>query len=792
MNNKRIIFCLIFSFFINNIILASNINNKLFIGDSIDVLHYNIHLKVVHLSQKNIQGYTDLTITPKTDSISDIPLYLLALTIDSILVNDTIVLSFNYNDTILHIPLLNVINTGDTICVKVFYHGHPKTASSGYGGFYFSGDSAFAYSIGIGIGEVPPNYGRVWFPCVDDFIDRATYDFYITTDDDKMAVCGGTLISENDNGDSTVTYHWNLSNTIPSYLTSVAVGNYVGVKDTFNGINGQIPVVIYVKPSDTAKVGGTFANLKDILTIYEDHWGPYSWERVGYVGVPFSSGAMEHATNIAYPNACIDGSSTYEWLYAHELSHHWFGDLITCASASEMWINEGWAVFNESLFREGLYGKEAYKTNMRKRHKEVLQFTHIYDNAYIAISGVPPEYTYGSTVYDKGACVVHTLRGYMGDSIFFNTVKAYLNHFAYNHVSTIELRDFFSSWSGIDLNDFFDFWVLSPGFPHFSVDSFFVSQNGQNYDVNVFIRQKLKESTTFANSNKTEITFMDSTWQQFTDTIIFSGEYGNKTFNVPFMPEIVMVDFDEKICDATTDFYKVIKTTGETDFTTTYFKLNVLQITDSAFVRATHNWVVPDPLKNPNPDIFRLSDYRYWKIDGIFPNNFEAQGKFYYNRTNSISSGYLDNTFLPTDDSADSLILLYRKDASVDWQMISFIKSGTHNVGYLMTDNLKKGEYTLAIGEPNQSYIESNNIEVNTLKVYPNPSNNTFTIEFNILKKSTIKIYNSAKILVKSIDISPKQSFVNWQPVNLSKGIYYIQIYSSDNKITARKKVIYM
>jgi len=792
MNNKKIIFCLILSFFINNIILASNINNKLFIGDSIDVLHYNIHLDVVHLSQKNIQGYTDLTITPKTDSISDIPLYLLALTIDSILVNDTTVSSFNYNDTILQIPLSNVINTGDTICVKIFYHGHPETASSGYGGFYFSSDSAFAYSIGIGIGEVPPNYGRVWFPCVDDFIDRATYDFYITTDDDKMAVCGGTLISENDNPDSTITYHWNLSNTIPSYLASVAVGNYVGVKDTFNGINGQIPVAIYVRPSDTAKVSGTFANLKDILTVYEEHWGPYSWERVGYVGVPFSSGAMEHATNIAYPSACIEGSLTYEWLYAHELSHHWFGDLITCASASEMWINEGWAVFNESLYREGLYGKEAYKTNMRNRHKEVLQFTHIYDNGYMAISGVAPEYTYGSTVYDKGACVVHTLRGYMGDSIFFNTVKAYLNHFAYNHVSTIELRDFFSSYSGIDLNDFFDFWVLAPGFPHFSVDSFFVSQNGQNYDVNIFMRQKLKETTIFANSNKVEITFMDSTWQQFTDTIMFSGEYGNKVFNVPFMPEIVMVDFDEKICDATTDFYKVIKTTGETDFTTTYFKLNVTQITDSAFVRVTHNWVVPDSLKNPNPDIFRLSDYRYWKVDGIFPNNFEAQGKFFYNRTNSMSSGYLDNTFLPTDDSADSLILLYRKDASDDWQITPFIKAGSPNAGYIITDNFKKGEYTLAIGEPNQSYIRHNIKADNTLKVYPNPSNYTFTIEFNVLKKSTIKIYNSAKILVKSINISPKQNFVNWQPANLSKGIYYIQIYSSDNKITAREKIIYM
>ena len=127
---------------------------------------------------------------------------------------------------------------------------------------------------------------------------------------------------------------------------------------------------------------------------------------------------MEHATNITYPNSSINGSLSDEWLYAHELSHMWFGDKVTCASADDMWLNEGWAVFCESVFREGLYGKESYKTTMRSKLKDVLQFTHIKDGGYRALYGIPPEYTYGSTVYDKGGQVAHTLRGYLGDSLF--------------------------------------------------------------------------------------------------------------------------------------------------------------------------------------------------------------------------------------------------------------------------------------------------------------------------------------------------------------------------------------
>src|SRR6185503_7678201 len=192
----------------------------------------------------------------------------------------------------------------------------------------------------------------------------------------------------------------------------------------------------------------------------------------------------------------------------------------------DMWLNEGWASYSESIFLEKVYGKEVYKEEVRKNHKNVLQNTHIRDGGYRAVSGVPHEYTYGSTVYDKGADVAHTLRTYMGDSIFFSCLTSYLNAFKFNHASSYDFRDFLSQCSGMDLTSFFSNWVFNPGFPHFSIDSFFVAQNASSYDVTVFIRQRLRQAPELYSIVPIELTFMSENFDSVTTSVIFSGACG--------------------------------------------------------------------------------------------------------------------------------------------------------------------------------------------------------------------------------------------------------------------------
>ena len=779
---------------------SCNITKSALISDTINVLHYDINLDIVYLSKRSISGFAKVTLTPKINNVNAISLDLLKLNIDSVVVDNDLINYFSYNDTLLVIPLIHPIDTGDTALITVYYHGEPSGDPSGWGGFYFTSDSAFAWNLGVGFGADPHNYGRVWFPCLDDFIDRASYDFRIKVKGDKVAVCCGSLMSVTDNGDNTKTFHWRLHSTAPTYLVGMAIGDYIAIQDTFYGIKAVVPTSIYVRASDTANAKGSFLNLNNILSQFEYYLGPYRWERVGYVGIPFNGGAMEHTTNIAYPFFAINGSLSYEALLAHELSHQWFGNLVTCATAEDMWINEGWASYCEALYQEGLYGKAFYRNYVRNNHKSVLQFTHIKDNGYRALYGVPHNYTYGSTSYDKGASVVHTLRGHLGDSLFFATVKDNLIQNAFDTISSAGLRDFMIASSGVDMTGFYDTWVFSPGFPHFSIDSFNAVQNGNEYDVGVYMKQKYKGGAGFATSNRIEITFMNDAWDQHTETMEFSKQYGYQSFNVPFEPDLAMVDLFERIGDATTDHYEVISGLGNFNFPETYCQIDVNNISDSAFLRIEHNWVVPDPMKNPNPDIVRLSDYRYWKVDGIFPAGFVAKAKFYYNRTTSMVDGYLDNTLLPNispiNPSIDSLLLLYRKDAADDWEITKFTRSGSLTKGYLICDTVKRGEYTFAVGTPVITSIEDEETDdkKRIMEVYPNPSKNIFNVNIDLDEESVLRIYGTEGQLFDSINIAPHTGKIVIEPRrhNMPNGTYFLQLLNSKDQVIAREKVVFI
>ncbi|MCK9613703.1 MAG: M1 family aminopeptidase [Bacteroidales bacterium] len=759
------------------------------ISDTVDILNYDINLRLVNLSTKNISGFTTIKFTPKVDNLASLKLDLLKLHMDSVHFENAPLTTYNYNDTVLSINLPSPMNMDDTAYLSVFYHGAPQVDASGWGGFYFTNDSSYAYNLGVGFEAVPHNYGRVWFPCIDDFVDRATYDCRITVKNEKMAVCGGTLVSVIDNGDNTSTYYWRLHDPIPTYLASVAVGPYVAVQDTFAGINGDIPISIYVPSNYITATQNSFIHLKEILTAYETRFGPYRWERVGYVGVPFDGGAMEHAANIAYPLITINGNLTYESLYAHELAHNWFGNLVTCSTAGDMWINEGWARHCEAIYQEHLYGIDSYKQEIRDNHLYVVRALHIVDDEYRALYGIPDEYTYSSTVYDKGADVVHTLRNYLGDDLFFPAVKALMETYQHNDISSFEMRNFLSTQTGIDLTDFFQAWVFSPGFPHFSIDSFKITQTTPQTKVKVWVRQKLNNHPDFANSNHVEITFGKNDWQFYTDSLHFSGQFGSKEFIVPFEPDFAMMDFNEKISDATTDVHKVLKTTGMMDYLTALCRVEVMNISDSAFVRVEHNWVAPDSLKEVNPDIVRLSDYHYWNVDGIFPENFRAKGRFNYNRQVSSSLGNLDDVLLSTIASADSLLLLYRPGAWADWKITHFSRWGTSSAGMLIADTLKKGEYTFAIGTPYLANLTEKTTKNQILTVYPNPSNKIFTFSFLIKEKARLEIYDISGKEIFKMSLQKNRTSFSWDAASYPQGTYFARLISENGNLLAETKL---
>src|SRR5436190_374417 len=308
-------------------------------SDTFDILKYTISLELGTTTSPQIKGNTQVRFAPKMNNRTYIRFDLLKLNIDSIRENTT-PLTYAYNDTILKINFAAPKNTTDTSVITVYYNGPPQIDASQWGGFYFNNaqSAQYAFNLGVGFAAKPHNYGRVWFPCFDNFVERSKYEFNITTDSARKAYCNGQLTSDVVTG-AKRTRKWVLNQTIPTYLACVAAAKYAEVNWTVNTLNGTKPILLSANAADTTAMKNGFLNLKNCIAGFENYYGPYMWNRVGYSLVPFNSGAMEHATNITYPRTAI-GSLAFEDLWSHELSHHWWGDLITCETQEDMWINE--------------------------------------------------------------------------------------------------------------------------------------------------------------------------------------------------------------------------------------------------------------------------------------------------------------------------------------------------------------------------------------------------------------------------------------------------------------------
>lgn len=759
------------------------------VSDTIHIRHYSISIDTIDFTNKSIRANVKLNVEAKLNNVNIISLSLLDFMIDSIKAGNQN-LTYTYNDSALRITPPSPLNTGQTILISISYHGNPQRDDSNFGGYYFQGQN-YAFNIGVGFGANPHVFGRCWFPCIDEFTDRSTYDFSIRTLSAYKAFCNGTLQQEINNGDGTKTWKWTMDDPIATYLASMAVAKFYTIERTYN----NIPVELAVLPEDSAETIATFIHLDTALSIFINHYGPYQWDKVGYVSVPFTAGAMEHASSIHIGKAFVNGTLSYETLWAHELSHMWWGDLVTCRSQNDMWLNEGFAVYSEHIFTEGLYGVDAYKESVRDNHRQVVQFAHIKDGSFIALNAIPHAQTYGSTVYDKGADIAHTLRNYMGDTAFFTGVKSYMNNLGFSNADSYNLRDELASSSGINLDRFFEDWVFTPGLPHFAVDSFNVlPQLDNDFLVTIYLRQK-QQGNTHIYKMPLRFTFRNEFGNDTTVVIETEGLTDTLVTQIHFMPTMLTIDRDEKMSDAICDYELWTNTTGEKVLKQTNVKVNVLNAgSDSSLIRIENHYVAPDNFINPQAGIY-LSDYHYWSADGIFSNGFHATATFIYDGSTSTSSGYIDHTLISTVE--DSLIMYYRPGAGYEWQEVNgyTITTGTSHTdkrGSITVDTLKKGEYAFGIRDFDLGISVGANNHLPALKVYPNPTRNVCNIEFKLdgNQPALINITDISGNLIYNTLVYPQQTAIKWDVSSLAAGTYVVTLCRNEMVLGSEKVVI--
>lgn len=684
-------------------------------SDTLDILRYDISLDMTAMNSQIISGACRVEFNALLDNQSHLHLDLLGLQVDSVISNGN-PLDFNHNGSQLLIHLNTTMQTGDTAAVTVYYRGSPVQDSS-WGGFYFA--SGYAYNLGVGFDAQPHNFGRVWHPCFDNFVEKAQYHFHVLTNNGRTAYCNGLRTGVEPVGQDSLLTHWIMEYPIPSYLASVAVSQYVHAESSFENTQGQsIPIYLTAKAADTTDMKNSMQNLVPWLMDAQEKFGDYRWPRAGYCAVPFNAGAMEHATNIAYPIYAIDGSLTYETLMAHEMAHHWWGDLVTCETAGDMWINEGMASYCEALFIEALYGTQAYLDYVRENFKEVLTQAHRRDGGYFALAGVPSSITYGDHVYNKGALIGHNLRGHLGDETLWSLSQALMNDYAYASISTEGLRDYWQTLTTADINVFFDNWILQPGLPEYRITN--ANSTGSNqWQIDV---QQFAHHTAYPLDHvQMQLTAVNALGQKQRSEIELSTTATTITMELPegFDPIHFYLNEDERLQFAVLAEEQWITATGSHDADFAEMDIDAIDLgnNDSLWVRVENHWAAADPAQSTTG--FRLSTDRWWSV--MFSEHagaaLEADIRYHgaSNQTNYFDPLFFEELFA-SGRNEDSLILMYRSAPTASWTEhpdydVITTPGLTNGTGRIHINALMRGEYCWAYRDATNQVadLEKNN-----------------------------------------------------------------------------------
>jgi aminopeptidase N len=499
-----------------------------FADPGVHVTYYRLRLK---LSSSFLTGDVLARLVCLSDSVSTVSFDLAgSMTVDSVLGPGGPLRYTQYLQG-FQAQLGRTYRKGDTLTVDTFYGGVP--IATGFGSFESSSLDGSPW-----IWTLSEPYGaRDWWPCKDDNSDKAdSIDMLVTVPSGLKAGSNGTLVATEVHGNGTTTFHWSERYPIAAYLVSLAAADYVEIDDWFRySPADSMPIINYVLPPSAGDSLRALGETKSMLRIFSDAYGLYPFIKEKYGHSRFGSGgAMEHQTMTSTTNF-------YESTISHELAHQWFGDLITCANWPNLWLNEGFAVYSESVFLERYYGPAAYTAHIRGVMTNAL---NAQGTLYVQDTSTVANLFDADRVYDKGAWTLHMLRHVLGDSAFFRSLRAYVAdpRFRFRSATTEGFRSVCETVSGKDLGYFFSEWVYGEGYPRYSY-RWKVTPTGVLFNVSLVLSQTGSSTATPFFRMPVDVRLVagsrDTTFQV---TPLASGE--TFTFAVPFYPSALQIDPD--------------------------------------------------------------------------------------------------------------------------------------------------------------------------------------------------------------------------------------------------------
>ena len=426
---------------------------------SIDIRFYHVSIDVA-VHKKYIKGAVEIRFDILQDNLEQIRLDLhRAFQIDSLRGS---VSTFNFENDELRVTLNRAYSRGESASLHIFYQGEPQLINDLKGLRY----EKHGFNEPVIANLSTPFLAHYWWPCKDGPGDKADSVYVDVTIPDTtirdiplIAVSNGKLerISA-ENGKKT--FYWRERHPIVPYYVNIAIANYTPFRQWSRGGPTKGTPIEYNVFAETqsAAIAG-FKNFPEVFDFFTDIFGPYPFKNEKYAMCELGYyGAIEKQTNT------IMGGMTEDWfgVGVHELAHMWFGDMITCQSWHHGWLNEGFATYAEALWLEHRYGFDIYK-----RYMQNIRFFEG-GTTYLQKTSDPFQ-IFISIIYNKGAWVLHMLRGVVGDEIFFDILKSYAAdpRFRFDHATTKDFQQVCEDISGLDLDVFFDQWIYDEYFPFY-------------------------------------------------------------------------------------------------------------------------------------------------------------------------------------------------------------------------------------------------------------------------------------------------------------------------------------
>ena len=445
--------------------LAANPKARLaYPGDAtIDITYYGLDLRLTH-TPNYLRGTATVTLK-STAAISSFFLDLNSTTattgegirVDSVKAGGR-KLTFQHAQSKLTITPAQSLTTGQALTLMVYYQGIPN--SRDLGSFVFAKHES---TTDPSIWSLSEPYGAPdWFPCRDTPADKADSSAVnITAPARFVSVSNGVLVGTTDNPDGTRTYRWRNSYPIAQYLISVALSNYQQYDTPVVIGNQTLPITHYIYPETLPSVRANLDLTPKMIQLFTDRFGPYPFlrEKYGHAQFGQGNGGMEHQTV-----SSMEARALTPTVIAHELAHQWFGDKITCRDWQNIWLNEGFASYAESIYAESTGGQTNYQNSI----------TNFMANARLAKGSIyVQDITNFNNIFDsnrsyaKGAVVLHMLRGILGDALFFQTLRTYVAtpSVAYKAAVTEDFQAVAEQVSGQKLGYFFQEWIYGESYP---------------------------------------------------------------------------------------------------------------------------------------------------------------------------------------------------------------------------------------------------------------------------------------------------------------------------------------